>query len=139
MGVVNVTPDSFSDGGRFLDADVAVEHAGTLAAEGAAILDMGGEATRPGAEPGPAPGEQRVMLDPGIGFGKTVEHNLELLRRLDEIVAIGRPVVVGTSRKSFLGKLTGREVHERLAGTIATNVLAYARGASVFRVHDVSA
>jgi dihydropteroate synthase len=81
--------------------------------------------------------EDRVWLDPGIGFGKNVDHNLELLRRLDEIVAIGRPVVVGTSRKSFLGRLTGREVGDRDAGTIATNVLAYARGASIFRVHDV--
>jgi dihydropteroate synthase len=82
--------------------------------------------------------EERVTLDPGIGFGKTLQQNLELLRRLDEIAAIGRPVLVGTSRKSFLGKLTGRDVDDRLAGTIATNVLAYARGASVFRVHDVA-
>jgi dihydropteroate synthase len=83
--------------------------------------------------------EQRVLLDPGIGFGKTTGHNLELLRRLDEIVAIGRPVVVGTSRKAFLGRLTGgRPEHERLAGTIATNVLALERGAAVFRVHDVA-
>jgi dihydropteroate synthase len=83
--------------------------------------------------------EERIWLDPGIGFGKTVEHNLELLRRLDEIVAIGRPVVVGTSRKSFLGKLAGgRAEGERLPGTIATNVLALERGASVFRVHDVA-
>jgi dihydropteroate synthase len=82
--------------------------------------------------------EEQVMLDPGIGFGKTLEHNLELLRRLDEIVALGRPVVVGTSRKSFLGRITGREVGERLPGTIATNVLALERGASVFRVHDVA-
>jgi dihydropteroate synthase len=82
--------------------------------------------------------EERVWLDPGIGFGKRMEHNLELLRRLEEIVAIGRPVVIGTSRKSFLGKLAGgREAHERLPGTIATNVLALERGASVFRVHDV--
>jgi dihydropteroate synthase len=84
--------------------------------------------------------EQRVWLDPGIGFGKTVEHNLELLRRLDEIVAIGRPVVIGTSRKSFLGKLAGgRAEDERLPGTIATNVMALERGAAVFRVHDVQA
>ncbi len=245
MGVVNVTPDSFSDGGLFLDADAAVEHGLHLAGEGAAILDVGGESTRPGAEPvsvdeelarvvpvieqlaeeGEArvsidttklevarsalaagatlvndvsalrfdPGmagllaetgagcclmhmlgeprtmqedpryddvvsdvkafleerlafavsegvdEDRVWLDPGIGFGKTVEHNLELLRRLDEIVAIGRPVVVGTSRKSFLGKLAGgRDEAGRLPGTIATNVLALERGASVFRVHDVA-
>ena len=243
MGVVNVTPDSFSDGGRYLDADEAVKHGERLASEGAAILDVGGESTRPGADPvtqeeelrrvvpvverlaGRArvsidttkvavaraaleagativndvsalrfdPGmaalvaetgagcclmhmlgeprtmqedpryddvvsevkafleerlafavaegidEERVWLDPGIGFGKTVEHNLELLRRLDEIVAIGRPVVVGTSRKSFLGKLAGgRDEGERLPGTIATNVLALERGASVFRVHDVA-
>jgi dihydropteroate synthase len=245
MGVVNVTPDSFSDGGLFLDADAAVDHGLRLVLEGADILDVGGESTRPGAEPvgeeeerrrvlpvierlGEAGGarisidttklavaraaleagatlvndvsalrfdpgmaalvaetgagcclmhmlgeprtmqqdpryddvvsdvkafleerlafavsegidEERVWLDPGIGFGKTVEHNLELLRRLDEIVAIGRPVVVGTSRKSFLGKLAGgRDEGERLPGTIATNVLALERGASVFRVHDVA-
>src|SRR5207237_2935416 len=82
--------------------------------------------------------EDRVMLDPGIGFGKTAEHNLELLRRLDELVAIGRPVMIGTSRKSFLGRLTGREdPEERLAGTIASCVLAYERGAPVFRLHQV--
>jgi dihydropteroate synthase len=244
MGVVNVTPDSFSDGGRYLEADAAVEHGLALMDEGAAILDVGGESTRPGAAPvseeeelrrvlpvvGPLaaagnrvsidtskvavaraaldagativndvsafrfdPGlaglvaerrahcclmhmlgeprtmqedpryedvvsevkaflegrldfavaegvpEERVWLDPGIGFGKTVGHNLELLRRLDEIVAIGRPVVVGTSRKSFLGKLAGGKPEgERLPGTIATNVLALERGASVFRVHDVA-
>jgi dihydropteroate synthase len=247
MGVVNVTPDSFSDGGLFLDADAAIEHGRRLAAEGAAILDIGGESTRPGADPVPedeelrrvlpvverlaagsgtgarlsidttkagvaraaigagativndvsafrfdpelagvvadsgavcclmhmlgeprtmqkdpryddvvsevkafleerlafavAEGvaEENVWLDPGIGFGKTVEHNLELLRRLDEIVAIGRPVAIGTSRKSFLGKLAGgRDEGERLPGTIATNVLALERGASVFRVHDVA-
>ncbi len=244
MGVVNVTPDSFSDGGRFLDADAAVEHGLGLASEGADILDIGGESTRPGADPvgedeelrrvvpvierlarsGQArlsidttkvavaraaleagaslvndvsalrfdPGmaalvaetgagcclmhmlgeprtmqedpryddvvsevkafleerlafavaegidEERVWLDPGIGFGKTAEHNLELLRRLGEIVAIGRPVVVGTSRKSFLGKITGRGEEGRLAGTLASNVLALERGAEVFRVHDVA-
>jgi dihydropteroate synthase len=245
MGIVNVTPDSFSDGGLFLDADAAVEHGRALAAEGADILDIGGESTRPGADPVPtdeelrrvvpvverlaadgaarisidttkldvaraaldagatvvndvsafrfepeiaalvaergadcclmhmlgeprtmqddpryddvvsdvrafleerlaaaiAAGvpEERVWLDPGIGFGKTVEHNLELLHRLDEIVAIGRPVVVGTSRKSFLGRLAGgRDEGRRLPGTIATNVLALERGASVFRVHDVA-
>jgi dihydropteroate synthase len=82
--------------------------------------------------------EERVWLDPGIGFGKTLEHNLELLRRLDEIVAIGRPVVIGSSRKSFLGKITGRAEKERLPGTIATNVMAYERGAAIFRVHDVA-
>jgi dihydropteroate synthase len=242
MGVVNVTPDSFSDGGRFLDPRAAVEHGRTLAAQGASILDVGGESTRPGADPVPAEDElarvvpvieglagcgallsidtskvtvaeaalgagasyvndvtafrsepdlaalvaasgvdcclmhmlgtprtmqddpryddvvsevkafleerlafavaegvpeQRVMLDPGIGFGKTVEHNLELLRRLDEIVALGRPVVVGLSRKAFLGKITGRGVGERAVATAAANALALERGASVFRVHDV--
>jgi dihydropteroate synthase len=81
--------------------------------------------------------EERVWLDPGIGFGKTIEHNLELLRRLDEIVALGRPVLVGASRKSFLGRLTGRPERERDAATIATNVMAFERGASIFRVHEV--
>ena len=246
MGVINVTPDSFSDGGQYVEADAAIAHGVRLAGEGAAILDVGGESTRPGAEPvtedeelarvlpvveglaspdagyeisidtakaavaesaldagasivndvtafRQAPelaglvaerragcclmhmlGEPRTMqqdpryddvvsevkafleerlafaisqgvdedsvwLDPGIGFGKTVEHNLELLRRLDELVALGRPVVIGTSRKSFLGKLTGgRAESERLPGTIATSVLAFERGASVFRVHDVA-
>jgi dihydropteroate synthase len=243
MGVVNVTPDSFSDGGLYLSADAAVAHGERLAGEGASILDVGGESTRPGAAPVPLadeiervvpvverlPGfgasvsidtrkaavasaaleagasivndvsafrhdpsmagvvasagagcclmhmlgddprtmqgdpryddvvsevkafleerlafavsegvaEERVWLDPGIGFGKTIDHNLELLRRLDEIVAIGRPVVVGTSRKSFLGRLTGRAERERDAATIATNVMALERGASVFRVHEV--
>jgi len=243
MGVVNVTPDSFSDGGLFLDADAAVAQGERLAAEGADILDIGGESTRPGADPvseaeelgrvvpviarlaaanvatlsvdtskfavaeaalqagamvvndvaafrfapemaglvasqgascclmhmlgeprtmqedprygdvvsdvkafleerlafvvGEGVAEEKVWLDPGIGFGKTLEHNLELLRRLDEICAIGRPVVIGTSRKSFLGRITGREEGDRLAGTIATNVMALERGAAVFRVHDV--
>jgi dihydropteroate synthase len=243
MGVLNVTPDSFSDGGLYLDVEAAVAHGEELAREGAALVDVGGESTRPGAEPVPvgteldrlvpvverlATGgtvvsvdtrkaevaeaalqagarivndvsafrhdpamaglvagagagcclmhmlggdprtmqadpryddvvsdvkafleerlafavgegvrEDRVWLDPGIGFGKTVDHNLELLRRLDEIVAIGRPVVIGTSRKSFLGRLTGRSEQEREAGTIATNVIAFERGASVFRVHEV--
>jgi dihydropteroate synthase len=82
--------------------------------------------------------EERILLDPGIGFGKTAEHNLELLARLGELVALGRPVVIGTSRKSFLGRITGRPVDDRLAATIATNVLAYERGARVFRVHDVA-
>jgi dihydropteroate synthase len=245
MGVVNVTPDSFSDGGLYLDRAAAVAHALELADEGAAILDVGGESTRPGAEPVPVDeelrrvvpviegivaagvsaqisvdtskasvaaaalavgatlvndvtamradsemaalvarsgadcclmhmlgeprtmqedpryedvvsevkaflegrlayavaagvAEERILLDPGIGFGKTGAHNLEILSRLDELVALGRPIVVGTSRKSFLGRLAGgRGTDERLAGTIATNVIAYERGASVFRVHDV--
>jgi dihydropteroate synthase len=83
--------------------------------------------------------EERIQLDPGIGFGKTVAHNLELLRRLEELAAIGRPLVIGTSRKSFLGRITGRDVTERAYATAATSVLAFERGARVFRVHDVAA
>jgi dihydropteroate synthase len=91
-------------------------------------------------------GEERVMLDPGIGFGKTEQHNLELLRRLGELCELGRPILIGTSRKQFLGRIQARAagasepagMAERLAGTIASNVLAYERGASVFRVHDVA-
>jgi dihydropteroate synthase len=244
MGVLNVTPDSFSDGGEFLDPGVAVAQGQRLAAEGADLIDVGGESTRPGAEGvteaielervmpviealageslplsidtskagvaeaavtagamfvndvtalrgDPAMAqvvadsgadvclvhmkgeprtmqddpryedvvsevrafleerlawaiaqgihEERVWLDPGIGFGKTLEHNLELIRRLDEIVAIGRPVVFGASRKRFLGRLTGRPERERVVGTVAANVLAFERGATMFRVHDVAA
>ncbi len=254
MGIVNVTPDSFSDGGRFADAVAAIAHGRRLAQEGAAIIDIGGESTRPGAVPVTAESEQarvepvvrglveagtraqisvdtskvvvaeavlqagatlindvtafradpqlaglvadhradcclmhmlgeprtmqvspryddvvddvrafledrlrfavaegveerRVMLDPGIGFGKTVEHNLALLGRLDELLTLGRPLVVGTSRKRFLGQIATpdggpdgtRNALERLPGTLATNVLALERGASVFRVHDVRA
>ena len=246
MGVLNTTPDSFSDGGRFLDTPAALAHGRELAAQGAQIIDVGGESTRPGAEPVEAQEElartapvvaalasaglarisidtskaavaevalregativndvtafrgdpemaalvadrgvdcclmhmlgeprtmqrephyedvveevksflaerlefalaqgieeRRVMLDPGIGFGKTAEHNLELLRRLDELVSLGPPLVIGTSRKAFLGRLAPGQPgpQERLPGTIATNVLAYERGASVFRVHDVA-
>jgi dihydropteroate synthase len=264
MGIVNVTPDSFSDGGAFLDPDAAIEHGLELVTQGANILDIGGESTRPGAEPvseveelrrvipvieglvaagtiaqisidtskakvaeaalgagaslvndvsalradprmvglvaesececclmhmlgepktmqwpggpggaGGAGGpqykdvvaevkafleerlsfavregvrEDRIMLDPGIGFGKTVAHNLELLRRLDELAGLGRPLVIGTSRKSFLGRIVADvadlaeppEARQRLPGTLATNVLALERGASVFRVHDVA-
>ena len=83
--------------------------------------------------------ERRLLLDPGIGFGKTVEHNLQLLQRLHELVELGRPIVIGTSRKSFLGRIAGTpQDSERLSGTIATNVLALERGARVFRVHDVA-
>lgn len=252
MGIVNVTPDSFSDGGAYLDARAAVAHGIELARQGAHILDIGGESTRPGAEPvseteelervipvieglreaGVAaqlsvdtrkaavaaaalaagasivndvsalredpqmaeviaragawcvlmhmrgePGtmqdeprysdvvgevreflreraeeaqaagiaRERIMLDPGIGFGKTVRHNLELLQGTGEIAGLGMPVVVGTSRKAFLGRIAAdaRGLSDplppqgRLAGTIATNVIALERGASVFRVHDV--
>jgi dihydropteroate synthase len=82
--------------------------------------------------------DARIWLDPGIGFGKTVDHNLQLLDRVGEIVALGRPVVIGTSRKTFLGKITGRDFPGRVAATVATNVLAYERGARIFRVHDVA-
>jgi dihydropteroate synthase len=245
MGVLNVTPDSFSDGGLFLDPDAAVARARQLAGEGADLIDIGGESTRPGAEPVAEPEEldrvipvierlaetlevpisidtskstvaraalaagasfvndvtalagdpgmaevvaesgaqvclmhmkgeprtmqedpryddvvsevrafleqrlafavargipeQRIWLDPGIGFGKTLEHNLELIRRLGELVAIGRPVVVGASRKRFIGALTGRAEGERLAGSLAAAVIALERGASMLRVHDVAA
>ena len=245
MGIVNVTPDSFSDGGEWFEREAAITHAHALVDEGAAILDVGGESTRPYADPVPEDEErarvvpviealrdtgaqlsvdtmklavardalaagatyvndvtafrndpalaglvaehgcdcclmhmlgdprtmqvdpryddvvsevkafleeraafamregvaaERITVDPGIGFGKTVAHNLELLRRLDEFLELGFPVLVGTSRKGFLGQLAGREdPHERVAATVATNVLALERGASLFRVHDVAA
>jgi dihydropteroate synthase len=245
MGIVNVTPDSFSDGGAFFDPDVAVEHGLRLAADGADILDVGGESTRPGAAPvpeeeelrrvvpvvrglaarcalpisvdttkaavaraaleagaslvndisalrfdaalGPAvaaagaalvlmhmQGEPRTMqqapryddllgevraelaaglaraaaagvdpertlVDPGIGFGKTLEHNLELLDRIGELAALGRPVLVGPSRKAFIGRLLDQPPQARVEGTIAACCLAAARGAHIVRVHDVAA
>jgi dihydropteroate synthase len=247
MGIVNVTPDSFSDGGLFLDPERAIAHARQLTAEGADILDVGGESTRPGARAVPAAtelartrpvvealaapdgagvpvsidtakaevaraaldagaaivndvtalradpdlgglcaergcelilmhmqgnprtmqrnptyddvvdevraflterievavaagvAEERIWIDPGIGFGKTAEHNLALLRRLGELRELGRPILIGTSRKRFLGALTGREVDQRLGGSVASNVLALVAGADVFRVHDVLA
>jgi dihydropteroate synthase len=82
--------------------------------------------------------ERRIVLDPGSGFGKTTAHNLELLRRFYDIVALCRPVEIGTWRKSFLGKITAKPVEDRIAATIATNVFAYMRGARVFRVHDAA-
>ncbi len=243
MGVVNVTPDSFSDGGRFLDTQAALAHGYELVEQGAAILDVGGESTRPGAEvvaedeelrrvvpvveglaevgaeisvdtskaavaaaaldAGAAivndvtalradramaalcaergatvvlmhmlgtprtmqanplyedvvddvkaflaervevavaagVAEERIWLDPGIGFGKTAEHNLELLRRLGELHELGRPLVIGTSRKSFIGRVDGSVASERVGGTIASSVWAAAEGADVLRVHDVA-
>ena len=237
MGVVNITPDSFSDGGRFFNADQAVSHARRLADEGADIIDLGGESTRPGAEAVSesqelarvmpvlekiqdlcvsvdtrrpavmkaalaggasmindvealaAPGaleavaesacavclmhkkgdpatmqrdphyddvvgevkaylEQRVtaakaagiaaariVVDPGFGFGKTAQHNLELLRNLSDLSEL--PILAGLSRKSTLGKITGRPVDERLAGSLAMALLALQRGATILRVHDV--
>jgi dihydropteroate synthase len=242
MGVVNVTPDSFSDGGLYLDPDAAIAHGVELARDGAEILDVGGESTRPGAaevdaaeelarvgpvvaglvgtatvsidtsklavaeaaldagasivndvtalrgnpeigalcaergaglvlmhmqgtprtmqaspsyddvvddvkaflsgrmEVAVAAGveEERIWLDPGIGFGKTLEHNVELLCRLSELRQLGRPLVVGTSRKSFIGKVDGSDAGDRLGGTIASSVIAAAEGADVLRVHDVA-
>ncbi|MDZ7789341.1 MAG: dihydropteroate synthase [Xanthomonadales bacterium] len=244
MGVVNVTPDSFSDGGEFLAPDRAVRHALELVAAGADILDVGGESTRPGAEPvdeveelervlpviegivaatdvpvsidTAKPGvmqravaagaamindvnglraegalemaarlevpvcimhmlgeprtmqknptydsvvddirdflrervlaceaagipTSRIVLDPGFGFGKTLEHNLELLARLDELVAMGFPVLAGMSRKSMLGAITGRETPaERVAASLAAHLIAAQKGAAVLRVHDVA-
>ena len=236
MGVLNVTPDSFSDGGRWLDADAAVAHGLSMFAAGAAVVDVGGESTRPGAAEvdvdeelrrvipvvevlaahgrvsidtrkaavaeaslaagatlvndisatlGPvaaaggagyiamhmqgtpatmqvAPayddvvsevadflaarakeateaGVSEVFVDPGIGFGKTTAHNLELLQRLRVIVDLGYPVVVGTSRKRFLGEMVGgAEVDDRLEGSLATAVQAALAGVAMLRVHDVA-
>ena len=244
MGVLNVTPDSFSDGGEWFGHDAAVTHGLGMVRDGAEILDVGGESTRPGALPVPedeelqrtvpvvealartgatvsidtsklavaraaldagatyvndvtafrgAPDlaglvaergatcclmhmlgeprtmqsrphyddvvsevkafleeraafavaegvpEDRIHLDPGIGFGKGLEHNLELLRRLGELADLGFPLVVGTSRKSFIGKLSGvTEPRDRIPGTLATCVMALERGGRVFRVHDVA-
>ncbi|HYG54556.1 MAG TPA: dihydropteroate synthase [Burkholderiales bacterium] len=237
MGVVNVTPDSFSDGGRFFDARAAVAHARRLREEGADIIDVGGESTRPGAEPvaeaqelqrilpvleqisdlcvsvdtrrprvmraavdagasmindveglraegameavaksdcavclmhmkgeprtmqrephyddvvaevraflreraaaavGGGVTKDRIVVDPGFGFGKTVAHNLTLLKHLRAISDL--PVAVGLSRKSTLGKLTGRPVEDRLAGSLALALLALQAGATILRVHDV--
>jgi dihydropteroate synthase len=243
MGVVNVTPDSFSDGGRFLAADAALAQALALVREGASIVDIGGESTRPGSEPVPADeelrrvlpviealagsvgvpisvdtmkadvarralaagatiindvsalryddamvdvvaetgcpvcimhmqgmpktmqddpryedvvdevlrfleerltfalargvGEEQIMVDPGVGFGKTVAHNLALLDGLSRFTTLGRPVLLGTSRKRFLGAVLGAEPGERVIGTVATTVIGFLAGAHVFRVHDV--
>jgi len=237
MGVVNVTPDSFSDGGRYFDQGAAVAHGLELVAEGAAVIDVGGESTRPFADPvdpeeeqrrvvpviralaphvrvsidtrhastaeaaieagatlvndvsaslakvaaahdvgwvamhmlgdprtmqvGPvygdvvaevrqflvsradeavAAGVEEVWIDPGIGFGKTAAHNLALLRALPALVAVGEPVLVGTSRKGILGALTGgAPVEDRLEASVATAVWAMTRGAAMVRVHDVAA
>src|SRR5438270_812854 len=132
MGVINVTPDSFSDGGVHFNADVAANAARRMHAEGAAIVDVGGESTRPGSDGGIP--EDRICLDPGIGFGKTVEHNLELIRRLDAFTAIGRPILIGISRKSTLRTLTGSD--DLLAASVAAAVTAFERGATILRVHD---
>lgn len=243
MGVLNVTPDSFSDGGEFLSLPAAVARARELAAEGAAIIDVGGESTRPGAEPvdaaeearrvvpviervaaelglpvsvdsskpavmaaaveagavmvndvaglaapgaletaaglgvavcvmhmrgeprtmqadpvyedvvrevrdylarrvdaclGAGIGEDRIVIDPGFGFGKNLAHNLELMRRLEEFTAAGLPLLVGVSRKSMIGAVLDRPVTGRLWGGLALAALAVARGAAIVRAHDVA-
>jgi dihydropteroate synthase len=163
MGVVNVTPDSFSDGGVHLDPDVTAlrgdpELAGVVADAGAylCLMHMQGEPRTMQEEPryddvaaevasfleerlafAVAQGipEDRVCLDPGIGFGKTVEQNLELVRRLDVLLALGRPVLVGFSRKSSLRGLTGSD--DLLGASVAAAVAAFERGATILRVHDV--
>lgn len=242
MGILNVTPDSFSDGGAHNSRDAAVEHALQMAADGADIIDIGGESTRPGAQPVSASeeidrtvpviealtkssctisidtmksdvaraamhagasiindvsacsfdplmaelvastgagvvlmhmkGEPRTMqadpaykdvvseiaaylegqarklisagvasesiaLDPGIGFGKTLEHNLALLAQLQEFSKLNFPLLIGISRKSFIGKITGRDVNERLAGSLAGLVWCIMKGVHIVRVHDI--
>ncbi len=243
VGVVNVTPDSFSDGGRYLDPGAACDRAHAMTAEGAAIVEVGGESSRPGARPVPVEEELRrvlpvvrrlvrelplpvgvdtwkppvaeavldagadllnditalargpalaeaagrsgaalvlmhmqgtpttmqqapaygdvvlevrgalgaavaraeaagvapeaIAVDPGLGFGKTIRHNLELLRRLAELCALGRPVMVGASRKAFLGAILQAPVEDRLEGTLAAAAAAILQGASLVRVHDV--
>ena len=156
MGVLNVTPDSFSDGGEWLDADVAVRHGLAMVAAGADIVDVGGESTRPGASrieesvelarvlPVVAAGVDRrsIVLDPGLGFAKEAEHNWALLKGFDRLVAMGHPVLVGASRKRFLGSLLEadgepRPMAERDDATDAVTALAAAAGAWCVRVHDV--
>src|SRR5437016_6264280 len=154
MGIVNVTPDSFSDAGKFFDADAAVEHGLKLAGQGAEILDVGGESTRPNAVPVSEVGEffferlermsdcglsrEQIILDVGIGFGKTVEHNLRLLGALESFQKHGRPLLIGASRKSFTGKLAGAELSDRLAASLACACLAVEAGAQIIRAHDVA-
>src|SRR5215467_11965636 len=212
MGIVNVTPDSFYDGGRYADPGAALQHARCLIEEGADILDIGGESSRPGAAAVDAEEElrrvlpvlegllgvdvpvavdtvartdaavclmhmqgsprtmqanpvyddvvaevrdflaaraeaclaagvarERIVVDPGFGFGKTVEHNLALLGHLDAIATLGYPVLAGWSRKSSLGRITGKPGEERLASSVAAALLAVQRGARIVRVHDVAA
>src|SRR5437762_1506004 len=145
MGVVNVTPDSFSDGGRWFDHAAAVEHGRQLIAEGADIVDVGGESTRPGSAPVDEAEELRrvipvaagidpaqIWIDPGIGFGKRVGHNLSLLRHLRTLVGTGWPVAVGASRKWFIGQLTGgAPAEDRLEGSLALASWAAAEGAVI--------
>lgn len=164
MGVLNVTPDSFSDGGRWPDAEAAVAAGRRMADEGAVVVDVGGESSRPGAAPVSEDEELRrvvpvvrglagagvrvsidttkpgVVIDPGIGFGKRVEHNLALLRAVPLLAASGVPVLVGASRKSLLRSLAGvDDPAERLPGTLVLHLAAARGGAAMLRVHDVAA
>ena len=185
MGVLNVTPDSFSDGGRFLSADDALRQALKMVSEGAAMINDIGALRSPGAleavaasgaavclmhmqgEPRtmqrePRYGDvveevraflagrvaaaeargiarERIVIDPGFGFGKTIEHNFELLRHLHRFAEMGLPVMAGWSRKSTLGAITGRGAGDRLAASIAAALLAVQHGATIVRVHDVAA
>jgi dihydropteroate synthase len=142
MGILNVTPDSFSDGGRFLDRAAAVAHATQMVEDGADILDVGGEvheylrqrieaAELAGIDP------ERIAIDPGIGFGKDLEHNLELMRRVDVLLDLRRPVLVGPSRKRFLGTILDVPEDDRVEGTIGAVVWLVSHGAHLARVHDV--
>jgi dihydropteroate synthase len=157
MGVVNVTPDSFSDGGQWFEPSAAIEHGHELIAQGADILDVGGESTRPGAErPSVAEEKRRVLpvvaagiaadrivLDPGFGFAKLTGHNWSLLRGLDRLLDLGHPILVGTSRKTFLGRLGVPEGGEPRApldrdpATAATSMHAARLGAWGVRVHHI--
>src|SRR5437773_656351 len=134
MGVLNVTPDSFSDGGRFLTPEAALAQARAMVEEGARIIDVGGESTRPGAAPaGIAAGiaRERIALDPGFGFGKRLDHNLRLLAQLPALAALGFPLLVGLSRKSLFKQLLNRAADERLAGSVAAAAIAVWQGASI--------
>ena len=154
MGVLNVTPDSFSDGGRFLDPDLAVKHGRQLVAEGADLVDVGGESTRPGAIRPSVEEEldravvagidpERVALDPGIGFSKTGDQNWRVLTEMERFHALGRPLLIATSRKRFLGHLLADHAGElrppmaRDDATTATTALAAAAGAWCIRAHSV--
>src|SRR5439155_665572 len=127
MGVVNVTPDSFSDGGKYTDAAVAVDHGLALAASGAAILDVGGESTRPGAAIDAGVRADALLADPGIGFAKTADHNLALLAALGDLSErVETPLLVGASRKSFLGHLLDdAPVDAREEATLAMTVWCF--------------
>src|SRR5437867_3674444 len=139
MGVLNVTPDSFSNGGRWFEPEAAIAHGLELVAEGAdVVVGEVRDFLRARADKAVAAGVDEIWIDPGIGFGKTAGHNLSLLRHLDVLVATGFPVVVGTSRKSFVGRLTGdAPVYDRLEGSLATAVWCMLQGARMVRVHDV--